>query len=52
VMVVSKAELVDVVEQINSKFDRLMEQVAALEARPKCSCETKGKQKASRGGTK
>jgi hypothetical protein len=54
-MVVSKAELVDVVEQINSKFDRLMEQIAALEARPRCSCQTKasskGKKKES-GGTK
>ena len=50
-MVVSKTELVNVVEQINSKFDQLMEQIAALEARPKCSCETKGKKK-SVGGTK
>jgi len=50
-MVVSKTELVNVVEQINSKFDQLMEQIAALEARPRCSCETKGKKK-SDGGTK
>ena len=50
-MVVSKTELVNVVEQINSKFDQLMEQIAALEARPRCSCETKGKKKAE-GGTK
>ena len=50
-MVVSKVEFLDVVEQINSKFDQLIEQIAALEARPKCSCETKGKKK-SVGGTK
>ena len=50
-MVVSKTELVDVVEQINSRFDLLTEQIATLEARPKCSCETKGKKK-SVGGTK
>lgn len=53
-MVVSKVEFLDVVEQINSKFDQLMEQIAALEARPRCSCETKaskGKKKAD-GGTK
>ena len=51
-MVVSKTEFVDVVDQINSKFDELREQIAALEARPKCSCETKGKKKSAGGGTK
>ena len=54
-MVVSKAEFLDVVEQINSKFDQLTEQLSAIESRPRCSCQTKtaskGKKKES-GGTK
>jgi len=54
-MVVSKAEFLDVVEQINSKFDQITEQLAAIESRPRCSCQTKtaskGKKKEG-GGTK